>query len=449
MNQGRTRPVSRALILAAGEGTRLRPFTLDRPKPMLPIHGIPLLEHTVRWLCRHGITHIAINLHYCPHVITGHFGDGSAFGVQIAYSYEDPILGTAGAARKLRWFLADGPFVVIYGDVLTDLDLSALLTFHRQVVARDPSAQLTMCLYHVPNPTEVGLVGLDEAGRITRFIEKPSSKEVFTDLANAGILVIEPDILDHIPPNTFFDFGRDLFPRLLEAGISMYGWVIPSQAYLLDIGTPEKYAQAQREWPARFPMTRPAIFLDRDGVINQNRSDYVKSWAEFDFLPGVLEALRCLTQLGWPIIVVSNQSAIGRGLLTPPAVDEIHERMVDAIRRAGGRVDAVLYCPHHPDARCLCRKPQPGLLWEAQARFHLDLARSFLVGDAESDMLAALAVGSRPILVKSGRGMEQLARLGHHILRYVHVVNDLMEAADWIRERAISEDGERGAGRCG
>ena len=431
----------KALILATGEGTRLRPLTSNCPKPMLPINGTPLLEHTVRWLCRYGVTHIAINLHHCPQMITNHFGDGSAFGIHIVYSYEDPILGTAGAAHKLRWFLAHTPFVIVYGDILTDLDLSALMAFHSRTVAQDPSARLTMCLYPVSNPTEVGLVGLDEVSRITRFVEKPKPEEVFTNLASAGILVAEPEILDYIPPDTFFDFGQDLFPRLLEAGISMYGWVIPDQAYLLDIGTPEKYLQGQREWPLRHPAIHPAVFLDRDGVINYNRSDYVKSWAEFEFLPGALEALRRLAPLGWPTLVVSNQSAIGQGLTTRQTVDDIHQRMIDAISKAGGRIDAVLYCPHHSDAQCLCRKPRPELLWEAQARFQLDLTRSFLVGDAESDILAALATGSRPILVRTGRGREQLTQLDKRILRHLHVANDLLEAVDWIWEQAAIENG--------
>jgi NDP-sugar pyrophosphorylase family protein len=115
-------------------------------------------------------------------------------------------------------------------------------------VARDTQARVTMSLYHVPNPTEVGLVGLDENGRVTRFVEKPRLEEVFTDLANAGVLVIEPDIVECIPSDTFYDFGQHLFPQLLQSGVSMYGWVIPQDTYLLDIGTPEKYAQAQREW---------------------------------------------------------------------------------------------------------------------------------------------------------------------------------------------------------
>ena len=181
-------------------------------------------------------------------MILNHFRDGAALDVCITYSREDTLLGTAGAVRKLNGFVDGGPLVVMYGDVLTDLDLSALLAFHSQALARDPSARVTMSLYHVPNPTEVGLVGMDENGRVTHFVEKPRPEQVFTDLANAGVLVIEPDVVDRIPPDTFYDFGQHLFPQLLQSGVSMYGWVIPPDTYLLDIGTPDKYAQAQREW---------------------------------------------------------------------------------------------------------------------------------------------------------------------------------------------------------
>ena len=246
----------RALVLAAGEGTRLRPLTLDRPKPMVPIAGKPLLDITLGWLCGHGIRDIAINLHYKPHVITDYFGDGKAFGVNLHYSRETTILGTAGAARAIRDWVDGSTLVLVYGDVLTDLDLHAMLDFHREVQRRDPSAAVTLSLYHVPNPTEVGLVGMDETGKVNRFLEKPKPEEVFTDLANAGVLVMEPDVLDLIPENTFCDFGLHVFPMLLRTGLSIYGWVIPDNTYLLDIGSPEKYAQANAEWPAR--MAGPA-----------------------------------------------------------------------------------------------------------------------------------------------------------------------------------------------
>jgi NDP-sugar pyrophosphorylase family protein len=241
----------KALVLAAGEGTRLRPLTLDLPKAMVPVDGQPILAHMLAWLARHGIRDVAINLHHCLDVITDFFGDGSARGMRITCSYEDRLVGTAGAARRLAGFLGDGPFLVVYGDVLTDLDLDALLAFHRERAGADPGAAATLALYRVPNPTEVGLVGLDGSGRITRFQEKPRPEEVFTDLANAGVLVVEPAVLDAIPDGEFADFGLDVLPGLLAADAPLYGWPIPGDTYLLDIGSLEKYAQAQRELPAR------------------------------------------------------------------------------------------------------------------------------------------------------------------------------------------------------
>jgi NDP-sugar pyrophosphorylase family protein len=217
------------------------------------------LEHIIAWLRRYGITRLAINLHYKPETITSHFGNGCAFGVAITYSYEDPILGTAGAARKLQDFLGDGSFLVVYGDVLTNLDLAALHAFHQGQLAADGGRPgLTMALYHVPNPTEVGLVGLaaPDGGRVTRFVEKPRPEQVFTDLANAGVLVVEPGILDAIPAGIYYDFGHDLFPRLLAPtgsglaeGAPLYGWPLPKGTYLIDIGSPEKYQRVQEEWP--------------------------------------------------------------------------------------------------------------------------------------------------------------------------------------------------------
>jgi len=234
--------VIRALVLAAGEGTRLRPLTLDRPKPMLPVAGRPVLEHIVHWLRAHGITKIAINLHHKPQAITDYFGNGRHFGVQVIYSFEESLLGTAGAARKLKDFL-QGTFLVVYGDVLTNLNLTTLLEFHRH-----KQGAITMALYRVDNPSACGLVGLDKNSRIIRFVEKPPPEEVFTNMANAGVLVVESGVLSHVPPNTFYDFGHNLLPDLLAKGVPLYGYPIPETAYLIDIGTPESYWRAQQEW---------------------------------------------------------------------------------------------------------------------------------------------------------------------------------------------------------
>lgn len=179
-------------------------------------------------------------------------------------------------------------------------------------------------------------------------------------------------------------------------------------------------------------MRQPAIFLDRDGVINRNRPDHVKSWAEFDFLPGVLTALRRLAQLEWPVVVISNQAVVGRGLVSQQAIDEINAHMINLVQNVGGRIDRVFYCPHRPEENCCCRKPQPGLLLKAAEEMKLDLARSFFVGDAESDVMAAKAAGCRPVLVKTGRGTGQMALLRQAQVMGYYLADDLSDAVNWI-----------------
>lgn len=161
-------------------------------------------------------------------------------------------------------------------------------------------------------------------------------------------------------------------------------------------------------------MTVGAIFLDRDGVLNENRLDHVKGWAEFRFIPGVLQALRDLMRLNAPIFVVSNQAAINRRLVSRATVDDIHRRMIAQVRRAGADIRAVLYCPHEPSEGCACRKPAPGLIFEAAARFDIDLGRSVLVGDAWTDIVAGQRADCRTVLVRTGRGHGQLRVLAEH-----------------------------------
>lgn len=229
----------KALVLAAGEGQRLRPLTNDRPKPMLPVGDRPLLEHIIILLKRHGITEIAINLHYKPSTIVQYFGVGERWGVHIRYSVEERLLGSAGAARRLDWYFRDGPFVVFYGDLYTDLDLGKLARAHEQ-----GGALVTMALYEVSNPTACGIVGMDESGLVERFVEKPRPDEVFSCLANAGVFVVEPAVLDLVPRDQVYDFGHDVFPQMLEQGLPILGYPIGER--LIDIGTPEKYDRVRR-----------------------------------------------------------------------------------------------------------------------------------------------------------------------------------------------------------
>lgn len=183
---------------------------------------------------------------------------------------------------------------------------------------------------------------------------------------------------------------------------------------------------------------RPAIFLDRDGVINENRADYVKSWDEMRLLPGVLDALRVLAATPFAVVIVSNQAAVNRGLVSRQTLEEMHHRLQAVVNKAGGQLDAIYYCPHRPDETCACRKPQPGMLLQAADHLHLALEQSYLVGDAITDLEAAVAVGVQPVLVLTGRGTDHAMLLDQQSHVTCPVVEDLGAAVAWITGRERS-----------
>jgi D-glycero-D-manno-heptose 1,7-bisphosphate phosphatase len=177
---------------------------------------------------------------------------------------------------------------------------------------------------------------------------------------------------------------------------------------------------------------RPAIFLDRDGVINVNRPDHVKTWEEFEFLPRSIPALQQAAAAGWIVIVTTNQAAIHRGFVAEATVREIHARMQLSVERAGGCIHAIYYCPHTPEEKCTCRKPQPGMYLKAASQFGLDLGRSYVVGDTIADILAAQNIGARPILVRTGLGCQDELRLVENNHTGYVVAEDLQSAIEWI-----------------
>ena len=223
------------MILAAGEGTRLRPLTLTLPKPMVPIANIPLLERTLRLVAAQGIHEVAVNLYHRPEAIRAYLGDGKALGVQIHYSLEERLMGTSGGVKQMERFL-DETFLVLYGDNLWHADFSSLIAFHRE-----KKALATIATFEAVNPSACGLVITDDGGRVTRFQEKPPPAEVFTNTANAGVYILEPEILRHIPPDTLSDFGKDIFPALVDLG-TIYSCGL--SGYLQDTGTAAAYRQA-------------------------------------------------------------------------------------------------------------------------------------------------------------------------------------------------------------
>lgn len=231
----------KAVIMAGGSGTRLRPLTCNLPKPMVPVANKPMALHIVNLLKKHGFDEIIFTLHYLPEAIKDYFGDGSEFGCKISYSVEEgKPLGTAGCVKAIQDHLKDGTFIVISGDTLTDIDISAAMKFHKE-----RKSKATLILKRVPNPFEYGLVITDAEGRIQRFLEKPGASEIFSDTANTGTYILEPEVLKYIVMGKEEDFSNDVFPLLLLRNEPMYGYV--SDAYWCDIGNLQMYRQAHKD----------------------------------------------------------------------------------------------------------------------------------------------------------------------------------------------------------
>ena len=262
----------KAVVMAGGEGTRLRPLTSNQPKPMVPIVGKPCMEHILELLKRNGFEDVVVTVAFLPQAIRSYFGDGTSIGLNIQYSVEENPLGTAGSVRLASDAL-DDTFLVISGDALCDIDLRRIVDFHKE-----KGAAVTIGLKSVENPLEFGIVVTDEEGRVERFLEKPSWGQVFSDTINTGIYVLEPEVLRHVPTDRPYDFSKELFPLLLEMGRPIYGYVC--EGYWQDIGNLDQYRQAN------FDALEQKVGLDISGL--RLRGDvWIGEGVEIDDVEGV------------------------------------------------------------------------------------------------------------------------------------------------------------------
>lgn len=228
----------KAFILAAGVGTRLRPLTFECPKPMIPLLNKPVIEHTINNLKKHNIDSVVMNLHTLPEQITDYFGNGKKFGININYSMEETLLGTAGGLKKCKKFF-DSTFVVMSGDGLSNVDLTAAIAFHKK-----KKALATMIVKQVETRFSYGITLTDKSGKIVKFVEKPTWSSIFSNTVNTGIYIFEPEVFKYIPDN-FYDFGKDLWPRLLKLKKPIYAYLM--SGYWTDIGNIEEYKQGVKD----------------------------------------------------------------------------------------------------------------------------------------------------------------------------------------------------------
>lgn len=438
MNGGtRGQRPTRALILAAGVGSRLRPLTDHIPKCLVPVAGRPLLTYWIEALTRIGVRDIWINTHAHAAQVRALIAryNGRNSGVRLHECHEPELLGSAGTVAANPQVADDaGEVFVVYADNFSLLDLRSMRAAHLA-----NRADFTMALFESPDPRSCGIAEVDDRDRIVAFVEKPETPR--SNLANAGIYVLAAEVYREIAGLGAFDFGFDVIPRYVGR---MHGF--RHTGYHIDVGTQESYRQAcaaAEDLLAGTGQTpdgrRRAVFLDRDGTLIEH-VHYLSDPAQVRLVAGCGRALRDLRDAGFAIVVVTNQAAIGKGLLDAGTLGRIHERMFELLENEGVTIDALYWCPEagasrdrsvveHPD-----RKPGPGLLLRGADELGLALERSYMVGDMLSDVLAGDNAGCRAsLLVDGGAGVEAHEE---DLARRFPSVPGLGAAAAWILDDA-------------
>ena len=405
----------KTVIMAGGKGTRIASVARDIPKPMLPIGGVSILEREIACLKEQGFEDIIVTVSHLGQVIMDHFGDGSGlspvtgqpFGVHIQYYFEKEPLGNAGALFELREQLTED-FLLLNADAMFLVDLRRMVDYHKK------RGGLVTLLTHPNNhPYDSGLIITDPQGRVERWLAKEDQRpRYYQNRVNAGIHVLSPQLLQHRPEGRKVDLDRQLLKPLAGTG-AMFAYDSPE--YIKDVGTPERYAQVQEDLANGLIESKclchkqKAVFLDRDGTLNRYVG-FLRDIEDFALLPGAADAVRTLNGSGYLAIVATNQPVIARGEVTVPQLREIHDRMETELGAEGAYLDAIYYCPHHPDSGfegevpelkfdCSCRKPKPGMLFQAAEDLNIDLTQSWMVGDGASDVAAGKAAGCRTALI--------------------------------------------------
>ena len=293
----------KAMILAAGEGTRLRPLTFQRPKPLVPIANRPVIHHVLDNARRAGIKEVVINLHWKADEIKAACGDGSRWGIKIHYSVETQLMGTAGGVKKVEHLLKDGPFIILSGDGISDIDARKVLKFHSE-----RKALATMVLKAVDYRFEYGVTLTNTRGRISKFIEKPSWGDVFSNKVNTGIYMFEPGIFRHIPAGKSYDFGKELWPKLLRQRQPIFGMLF--EGYWCDVGNLSEYRRAERDSLDRtVKLQMPGKEISKGVWVDEGASIHPKAELKAPCAIGRAVKIAAGAEVG-PYTVVGNESVI-------------------------------------------------------------------------------------------------------------------------------------------
>ena len=383
--------------MAGGKGTRLRTITNDEiPKPMAIVGGKPILERQIEILREQGVTDIILVIGYLGEVIREYFQDGERFGVNIRYIEENTPLGTAGALSMVPPLLLYDTFFLIFGDVLFDIDLGRMYQFHME-----KKSLVTLFVHPNSHPFDSDLVVCDSEDQVLCFDSKNNTRNYwYHNCVNAGIYLMKREICSYIPLHKKIDLEKELLNELIYKGDPIYAY--HSSEYVKDVGTVERIRSAEHEVMSGYAASRnlkklqKAIFLDRDGTINV-KNNLIFREEQFELEPCAIEAIRTINHSEYLAIVVTNQPVVARGLCEINDVENIHCKMETLLGEEGAFLDAIYYCPHHPDKGypeenpmykipCHCRKPDIAMIEEAAKRFNIDLSESWIIGDSTVDI---------------------------------------------------------------
>lgn len=431
--------VRQAVILAGGKGTRLQERLNGKPKPLVDIDGTPLLGRQLETLHRSGISDVVILVNHAADQIAAFCAGAAPAGLRITLIDDgEPPRGTAGALLQAFELLAER-FLVVYGDTLFDIDIERFWQSHIDVKAAG-----TLFLHPNDHPFDSDLVEVDDNRRVVRFHPTPHTADsCLPNLVNAALYVLERDAIAfwrEAPGPT--DIARDLFPAMLRAGADLRGYI--SFEYIKDIGTPKRLDKAVAcirsgvVARARRDVRQKAVFLDRDGTINQLQGHLANS-RDMRLLDGAAQAVKWLNENEYRAVVVTNQPVLARGETSFSEMRRINGRMETLLGESGAFLDAIYFCPHHPDSGyageipelkrvCSCRKPEIGMIRRAQSDLSIDLDQSWLIGDTTSDLLTAQRAGLLSILVQTG----EAGRDGRYSVKPDFVARDLRHAVNII-----------------
>ena len=402
-----------AVIMAGGKGTRLTSITKDEiPKPMVSVLGKPLLAWQVEKLRENGITDIYFIIGHLGKKIQEYFGDGRSFGIKASYIEEKEPLGTAGVFYYLKDLIKKEDFYLIFGDVIFDVDLSRMEMFHKE-----HRAKATLFVHPNSHPFDSDIVELDENGRVVDLDYKDHVRDYhYKNLVNAGLYLLDISVCDWVDQPVKMDLEKDVFARMVKQKMPVFGYQSPE--YIKDVGIPERIALAAADMERgiitakNLKRMQKCVFIDRDGTLNRYKG-FISKTDDIELEDNVAEALRLLNQSAWLVIAITNQPVVARGMCSIEEVKDIHKKLETLLGEKGAYVDDILFCPHHPEKgfsgenpaykiSCDCRKPGIGLIRQCEEKYHIDLSKSWMVGDTTTDIQTGKKAGIHTALVLTG-----------------------------------------------